>query len=224
MQGIQPLLLERYMAMANAVQERETRQLKRLWTLIDAVYAIVLVVMVLALPYPDELDWTGTSLWGFLVSQQEGLILALIGTIIVVLYWVQSNVLFGNLARTDNRHTILALIQIFLLMLYLYSIGLGVEFPEDPHALALQSILACLVGLAAAGSWRYACHNRRLLSDLIRADEAANFQRIFLAEPLTALITIPFAYAGRLYWELTWLSYPLVSHLLRSWKRSPKVT
>ncbi|MDX1269067.1 MAG: TMEM175 family protein [Oceanisphaera sp.] len=207
------------MEIANAVQERETRQLKRLWTLIDAVYAIVLVVMVLTLPYPDEVNWTGASIWGFLVAHHEGLILALIGTILVVLYWVQSNVLFGNLARTDNRHTILALGQVFFLLFYLYSIGLGIDVPEDPHALALQSILACLVGLAAAGSWRYACHDRRLLSDRIQADETRHLQLNFLTEPLTALITIPFAYVGRGYWELAWLSYPLVARLLRGWKR-----
>ncbi|MDJ0857184.1 MAG: TMEM175 family protein [Desulfobacterales bacterium] len=143
------------METAAAVQERQTRQLKRLATLVDAVFAIVLVVMVLALPYPSELKWTGTSVWGFLDAHQEGLVLALIGTVLVVLYWVQSNALFGNLARTDNRHTILALGQVFFLLLYLYAIGLGVDFPDDPQVLALQSALACLVGLAAAGGWCY---------------------------------------------------------------------
>ena len=212
------------MDIAASVQERETRQLKRLATLVDAVFAIVLVVMVLALPYPSELKWTGTSIWGFLDAHKEGLSLALIGTVLVVLYWVQSNALFGNLARTDNRHTILALIQVFFLLLYLYAIGLGVDFPEDPHALALQSALACLVGLAAAGSWRYACHQRRLLSDRIQTQEARNLQLGFLTEPITAMITIPFAFAGRTYWELAWLSYPLVSRLLRRWKRPSKVT
>ncbi len=82
------------MDIAASVQERETRQLSHLATSVDAVFAIVLVVMVLALPYPSEL-------------------------------------------------------------LDPYAIGLGVDFPEDPHALALQSALACLVGLAAAGGWCY---------------------------------------------------------------------
>ncbi|MDJ0720041.1 MAG: TMEM175 family protein [Desulfobacterales bacterium] len=204
---------------ANAIQERETRQLKRLGTLVDAVFAIVLVVMVLALPYPSEMQWTGASIWGFLDAHKQGLGLALIGTILVVLYWVQSNALFGNLARTDNRHTILALGQVFFLLLYLYAIGVGIDFPDDPYALALQSAMAGMVGLAAAGSWRYACHKRRLLSDRIHDDEARNLQLAFLAEPVTALITIPFAFTGRLYWDLAWLSYPLVARLLGRWKR-----
>ena len=142
----------------------------------------------------------------------------------MVLYWVQSNALFGNLARTDNRHTILALGQVFFLLLYLYAIGLGVDFPEDPHALALQSVLACLVGLAAATSWRYACHQRRLLSDRIQTQEARNLQLGFLAEPITALVTIPFAFARRIYWELAWRSYPFLGRLPGRWKKKVQVT
>lgn len=127
--------------------------------------------------------------------------MVLIGTILVVLYRVQSNALSGNLERTDNWHTILVLCQIFTLLIYLYSIGLAIDFPDDAVALAFQNILACLVGLAAAGSWCYACHKRRLLSDLIHTGEAWNLQLVFLAEPITALITILLAFAGRFHWE-----------------------
>ena len=36
-----------------------------------------------------------------------------------------------------------------------------------------------------------------------------------LAEPGTALLTIPVAFAGGLYWEIAWLSYPLIAAFLR---------
>ena len=107
-------------------------------------------------------------------------------------------------------------------MLYRYAIGLGVDFPDDPHALALQSAMAGMVGLTAVENWRYACHNRRLLSDHIRNDEARKLQLAFLTEPVTASITIPLAFTGRLHRDLARLSYPLAARLLGRWKRKTK--
>ena len=92
--------------------------------------------------------------------------------------------------------------------------------PGDAAALALQSVPACLVGLAAAGRWRYACRNHRPLSDRIHADEALNLQLRFLTEPITALLTVPFAFGGETSRDPAWLSYPLVVRVLQRWRRA----
>ena len=36
-----------------------------------------------------------------------------------------------------------------------------------------------------------------------------------MAEPITAMITIPIAFVGPVFWEISWLSYLLVASLLK---------
>jgi hypothetical protein len=40
-----------------------------------------------------------------------------------------------------------------------------------------------------------------------------------LAEPITTIITIAFAFVGPILWEISWLSYPLVVLLVRRRRR-----
>lgn len=42
-----------------------------------------------------------------------------------------------------------------------------------------------------------------------------------MAEPITALITLPFAFVGLMFWEISWLSYPLVAFLFRRRQQKP---
>jgi hypothetical protein len=41
-----------------------------------------------------------------------------------------------------------------------------------------------------------------------------------LAEPITAIITIPLAFVGPIFWEISWLIYPLVVFLVRGRRRA----
>jgi hypothetical protein len=81
--------------------------------------------------------------------------------------------------------------------------------------LALQSVAAALIGLMAAIGWWYASNKRRLLDGLIEDAEVDALRLRVLAEPMTALLTIPLAFVSATYWELGWLSYPLFALLLK---------
>lgn len=107
--------------------EREIRQLKRLQNFVDAVFALVIVLIVYDLPTPSRVNWSGGTLLAFLAANALALSLSVIGLILVVNYWLQNNALFGCLKRTDNRHTVVSIVQIFLLLFYLYAIGLSVD-------------------------------------------------------------------------------------------------
>jgi hypothetical protein len=43
-----------------------------------------------------------------------------------------------------------------------------------------------------------------------------------LAEPITAIVTIPVAFVGPIFWEISWLSYPLLVILVRG-RRQTKI-
>lgn len=193
--------------------QREARELRRLETLIDTVFAIVIVVIVIDLPTPDES--VAFDLANFIAYRVNSLVLALLGVIIVLVYWFQSNQLLGNLNRTNGAHAAFSLLQIFFVIVYLLSVSLGISVGNDPLVLAAQSIAAALVGFTAAAAWWYASYKRRLLTPDIGDDEVAVLRLRVLAEPLTALLTLALAFVNAMAWELGWLAYPLIAAMLR---------
>ena len=200
---------------------RGTRQLRRLEMLMDVVYALVIWRLFMLMPRPEKIgEWR--SLSSFLSSNVELFVIAGLALIIVIIYWVQNNALFGYLDRTDNRHTAISIVQIFFLLLFLYSIRLGLDFPGESHARALESVTAALVGIASIAGWRYAMKNRRLLSPEDTDLRAGQISDQNLAEPIAAGITLPCAFLGPIVWEIAWLSYLPVSYWLRRRRQSRK--
>jgi uncharacterized membrane protein len=168
--------------------------------------------MVLDLPDPDEsivLD-----LGSLVAFRVESLVLAMLGVIVVLVYWFQSNLLLGNLNRTDGKHAAISLLQIFLVLAYLLTVSLGIEVGNEPVVLAAQSVAAALVGFAAAAAWWYASYNRRLLTAEIDDDEVTALRLRVLAEPLTAVLTLALAFVSAVAWEIGWLAYPLIAAML----------
>ena len=195
--------------------QRGTRQLRRLESLVDCVFALVIVLTVFSLPFPADEGLADVTVSAFLRAHLDAYLPVLIAIVLVVLYWTQNNILFGNLSRTDGPHTVISLLQIFFLLLYFYTVGLGLDLDNPPSALALQSGGVVLVGLCSLTGWSYASHNRQLLSPEVSAEEIREVRIRMLAEPITALITLLCAGFGRTAWEVAWLSYPLVVWIVK---------
>ncbi len=64
--------------------------------------------------------------------------------------------------------------------------------------------------------------NHRLLLPEVTKQFAYRLRDRILAEPITAIITIPFAFVGPILWEISWLSYPLVVLLVRGRRRAKR--
>ncbi len=200
---------------------RGARQLRRLEMLMDVVYALVIWRLFMLMPRPEKIgEWR--SLSSFLSSNVELYVIVGLALIIVIIYWIQNNALFGYLDRTDNLHTAISIVQVFFLLLFLYSIRVGLDFPGESHARALESVTAALVGIASITGWRYAMKNRRLLSPEATDLKAGQISDQNLAEPIAAGITLPFAFLGPIVWEIAWLSYLPVSYWLRRRRQSRK--
>ena len=80
-----------------------------------------------------------------------------------------------------------------------------------------------MVGIVGAWGWSYAVKNHRLLLLEVTEQYAYRLRDRILAEPITALFTIPFAFVGPILWEISWLVYPLVVLLVRRRRRAKKV-
>jgi uncharacterized membrane protein len=189
--------------------------LGRLETLVDSVFALVLVVLVVDFPRPDDIQIRDAG--AFLSANVDTLIGAVIGLVVVLTYWLQSNALCGVLERTDNRHSVMTVVQVFFVLTYLYMVGsaLQLDDPRSSGALAIQSGSAALIGIAAAAAWWYASYDRRLLAPDLDAAEVDGLRIRVLAEPLTAFLTLGLAFVDSTLWELGWLAYPLLARLLR---------
>lgn len=199
--------------------KREILQLRRLETLTDVVYGIVIWNFFTLIPGPEG-EWPWESIGSFLTSNLLTFALVIVGVGISIIYWLQNNALFGNLERTDGRHTALSIFQLFFLLIFLYSIHLGVALGASVATRILESCAVMLMGITSASAWSYAMKNRRLLLPEVTDQDARNLADRILAEPITAIITIPFAFAGPILWEIAWLSYPLIASVLKRRRRT----
>ena len=202
-------------AVDKARQKRAILQIIRLERMIDVVYAIIIWRCFLLLPRPTAEQLSGENISTFLGDNLGAFVVVFIAIVFTIIYWIQSNILFGNLLSTDGRHTILSILQVFFLLVFLVSIRLHIELGSSPGTRAFESIAAALVGIAGGWAWTYAIKNHRLLLPEVTEQYAYQLRARILAEPMTAIITIPVAFFGAIFWELSCLCYPVVVLVVR---------
>lgn len=203
-----------------AEEERNERQLRRLQTLIDVVYAVLIVQVFNFLPHFTDAGTGRFDPLTIFTDQGERFVMFAIGFILIVLYWIQSNRTSGNLVSTDGKHTGLSILQLFFLLLYLYSVRFDMETQSDVLALVMQSVSLALAGFAGFAAWSYAMRHPDLISEAVTHPEAKDLRMGLLPEPLAAILTIPFAFVDGALWNLSWLSMPLFGALLRRRSRA----
>ena len=189
-----------------AQKERDAVQLRRLQTLMDVVFAVLIIRVFTLLPHfvsPETGEFDPLVIF---TETGENFIMFLIGFILICIYWFQNNKTSGNLVSTDGKHTMLSILQLFFLLLYLYSVRLDMETESDVLALFMQSVSLALAGFAGVAAWVYATKHAELVSEAITPEEANELKISILSEPLAAAFTIPFAFIGPGIWNLSWLS------------------
>ena len=189
-------------------------QLERLATLTDVVYAVALVLVVTWLPLPEE-SHSGGAVWilDLWAEYSDNIIGVVIGLVFSIIYWIRSNTLMTALDRTDGVHTALSIASVFFLLLLLYMVRVSAEVAA-PSSRAGESVAVALIGLAAGAAWWWA-RRKGLVRQGISKGEMQAVQIEAFAEPLAALVTLPFAFVGELAWNLAWLAYIPISGLVR---------
>ena len=185
-------------------------KLTRLERVMDVVYALVIWRLFMILPRPEGDDDQSISVLDLLVDNWQDFIIVLLALVIVIIFWLQNNALFGYLKATDRIHTAIAIYQLFFLLFFLYSIGTGLRLGATADSRMLESFAALLLAVSAYLGWYYAYRKGDLVSDEVPAKKSEELLKQNLAEPFTALLTMPFAFVGPIAWELSWFLYPLV--------------
>lgn len=195
--------------------ERDASQLRRLLTLMDVVFGVLLIRIFTLLPHPIKPETGNFDPLVIFTEGGENFIMFIIGFILITIYWIQSNKTTGNLVATDGKHTVLSILQLLFLLLYLYSVRLDMETQSDVLALFMQSVSLALAGFAGVAAWVYASKRTELVSEAITPEEGNELKISILAEPLAAAFTIPFAFIGPGIWNLSWLSVILFGIFLK---------
>lgn len=189
-------------------------QLERLAILTDVIYGVALVLVIQWLPLPEESHATGAvwilDLWA---EYSQSIIGVIIGLVFTIIYWIRSNTLMTALDRTDGVHTGLSIASVFFLLLLLYIVRVSAEVAA-PSRRAGESVAVALIGIAAGAAWWWA-RRKGLVRDGISKDEMLSIQIEAFAEPMAALVTLPFAFVGELAWNLAWLAYIPIAAFLR---------
>lgn len=193
---------------------RGRSQLRRLETLSDVVYGIAIWRVFMLFPRPDQPEWSWHTWREFLAAEGMTIVLIAIGIAVLIIYWLQSNTLFGLADRADGKFAVRAIVQLFFVLLFLFSIRVGTELPASAWTRGFESVAALLLGLTSTWMWSYATAGRRLLHADVTDAEARAVSRRIKAEPATALFTMPFVFTPIL-WELAWFSYPAVRRFFR---------
>jgi len=196
------------------VTERERRHLTRLETLVDCVYAVVLVIIVAGFPSARDFGGEFSTPWSFLSQHSAELVTPALGLVLIIMYWAQSNRQLGSLVRTDSLHATLVIVQLLLLLTYIYSLDFVLDFPGVTTVLTAQSIIFFLIGAVGLAAWNWAIRGRRLVSGNISDRDLLDIRRKILPEPLTAFITIWFSFLGSTAWEVAWLAVLPISYFV----------
>ncbi len=193
--------------------KRSVLQLSRLERIMDVVFALVIWRLFTFLPKQEVGDDRWASVTEMLLAEWQTFVFVLLVVVIVIIYWLQNNSLLGNLKKTDAIHTAISIFQLFFVLLFLYAIGSGIRIGSGADSSAFESISAMMVGLLSLLAWHYAMHKGDLLDPELSAEDAVHIRQKNMAEPITAAITIPFAFVGPVAWELSWFLYPLIKYL-----------
>ena len=196
-------------------ESESKQQLVRLERITDLVFALVIwrIFMILPRPNLDNPEWE--TIWEMLSSEWSNFVVPVLAILIVIVYWLQSNSLLGKLKSTNAIHTGISIFQLFFLLFYLYALGVGIGAGSAADTRILESSAALLVGATAYLGWWYACQKGDLLADDVSKEDAKQATSANLAEPMTAMLTIPAAFIGPWAWELSWFIYPF----LKWWAR-----
>ena len=189
-------------------------QLARLGTLTDVVYAVGLVLVIQWLPLPEE-SHSGGMVWiaDLWAEYATNIIAVIIGLVFIILYWIRSNTLMTALDRTDGVHTGLSIASVFFLRFLLYVVRVS-EQVAAPSRRAGESLAVALIGVFAGAAWWWA-RRKNLVREGITAEEKLGVQIEAFAEPMAALVTLPFAFVGEIGWNLAWLAYIPIARILR---------
>ena len=141
--------------LTQAEVNRQMNTLRRVQNLVDVIFGLMIFRLFTLLPQPTKEQLANRDFLGMFAENGTNLLVMIIGIILIIIYWRQSNVQFGNLNRIDATVATLAIVQVFFLLIYLYFMRLDNETDGDEFTLLMESVFMALAGFAGIYSWEH---------------------------------------------------------------------
>lgn len=187
------------------------KQLRRLETFLDVVYAILFVNFIMSyLPETEDMTWTELpfGLWSLLLDNSLNLLRLLIAVGLTLISWNLTHKLLGPLERTNGVHTLLVLVQLIFVCLFLF-FAIADPTLQSVSSPVGQSICLALSGFIGVAGWSYARKNGLVKTVLTKAQKD-DIGKSVIIEPTTALVNTGLGFVGPGSWTLGWFVIPLV--------------
>lgn len=198
--------------------EQQKNALRRIQTLVDVVYGLMIFRLFTLLPHPTPEQLANRDFLGMYAENGVNLIIVLIGITLIIIYWGQSNTQLGFLSRIDNVVASLAIIQVFSLLIYLYFMRLDNETEGDEFTLLMESVFMAIAGFIGIFNWEYS-RRKGFFDDMLTHEESIETVYKFYPEPIVACTTIPLAFIGANWYMAGWLLLIPVSIILKKRKK-----
>lgn len=186
------------------------KRLRRLQTFLDVAYAVLFVDFIQYLPHTEDMAWEELpyGLLSLLLDNAVDLLRLIIAVGLTLISWNLTHKLLGPLTRTDARHTMLALLQLFFVCMFLFFAV------ADPALESLSSPVGQCVCLAVSGfiglaGFAYA-QNKGFTDPDLSDENLAQVAQGASIEPTTALLNTGLAFVGPGAWTVGWFLIPIV--------------
>lgn len=187
-----------------AQKERGKYQLGRVSTIMDVLYALMIFRVFTLMPNPSLDHFDSTNVSEVLMSSIINYAAIAVAIVLILLYWNLNNIQFNNLTRTNGRHAVLSIIQVFFLMLYLYFVKLDLELEAPLIVMIMESVTLAIAGFISLYAWHYS-NISKIVSESLTKEEKNQIYLKLMPEPIVSVLTIPFAYFGPGIWTASWL-------------------
>ena len=192
--------------------------LRRLQTLIDVVYGLMILGIFGLLPHPTQEQIDNRDLIGMFSENMVSLGTVFIGIVLIIIYWGQSIRQFGNLERVDPKVATLSIVQVFSLLIYLYFMKMDNQTDGDEFTLLMESVFMAIAGFIGVYNWGY-CRRNDFFDEHLTEEESYETVYKFYPEPIVATLTIPLAFIGSNYYLVGWLLLIPVTMLMNKRKK-----
>lgn len=202
-------------------EARFTLTPRRIESLQDGVFAIVMTLLVLEMHLPEA--QTDAEMRHELMNTLPIFLTYVITFVNLGIYWVGQQIQFHSIERSDRSFAWIHIMFLMFVSLLPFSSSLLGRYPNDQMAALVYGVNLIAVGLSSYVGWCYASYHHRLTSHDISEELIESVKTRILVAPVTALVAIGLSFFNLRLSELCYLLvlpyYIIPGRIDKFWKQ-----
>jgi uncharacterized membrane protein len=177
----------------------------RLHGLTDALFAIVMTLLVLELKAPESGAKTNQAVWHILAQNMPTILSYLISFALLFIYWRAHTFIISIIAKNLDANLVnLNILFLLLVGVVPYTTHLLGLYPETQAAIIIYALNIILIGLNLLAMRAYAEHSDRIEAEKRTTEQRLNANIRLITPIVCALIAIPLSFLS------TWLAFAVI--------------